>query len=37
MSTRELTHFNRQGDVQMVDVAEKAPTLRRAAADMRGE
>ena len=35
MGTRELTHFNRQGDVQMVDVAEKAPTRRRAVAEGR--
>ena len=35
MSTRELTHFNPQGDVHMVDVAEKAPTRRRAVAEGR--
>ena len=28
----ELTHFNEQGRARMVDVTEKAPTFRRAAA-----
>ena len=32
MSTHELTHFNLQGDVHMVDVGEKTPTRRRAVA-----
>ena len=35
MSTRELTHFNPQGDVHMVDVGEKAPTRRLAVAQGR--
>ena len=32
MSSHELTHFNLQGDVHMVDVGEKTPTRRRAVA-----
>jgi cyclic pyranopterin phosphate synthase len=31
----ELTHFNEEGRARMVDVSEKAPTMRRALA--RGE
>lgn len=41
MSAEELTHFNPQGDVRMVDVGHKSPTRRRAVAEgrieMRGE
>ena len=41
MSAEELTHFNPQGDVRMVDVGQKSPTRRRAVAEgrveMRGE
>ena len=37
MSTRDLTHFNPQGDVHMVDVGEKTPTRRRAVAQGRIE
>ena len=35
MSTGELTHFNPQGDVHMVDVGEKTPTRRVAVAQGR--
>ncbi len=35
MSTPELTHFNPQGDVHMVDVGDKAPTRRLAVAEGR--
>ena len=37
MSAEELTHFNPQGDVRMVDVGQKSPTRRRAVAEGRIE
>ena len=37
MNERELTHFNRRGDVHMVDVGEKTPARRRAVAQGRIE
>ena len=37
MSAEELTHFNPQGDVRMVDVGRKSPTRRRAVAEGRIE
>ena len=33
MSSNRLTHFNAQGDAHMVDVGDKAVTLRRARAE----